>query len=109
MRTVTTLQGSGCNNKLSRKGIPSSHAGGGKSRGKFYHMDMEKAQSIKSCSFKPWEHSGLLTMTHFNVEYKQRITAKRSKENLMSICMPPSAGLREQKEESEENTQTSMT
>lgn len=35
MRTVTTLQGSGWNNILSRKGIPSSHCWKGKSRARF--------------------------------------------------------------------------
>lgn len=109
MRTVTTLQGSGWNNKLSRKGIPAATAGRGKSRGKFQHTDMEKAQSIKSCSFNlgstvgswPWHRSTQST--------SRGLQERGQKENLMSIRMPPGAGLREQEGEREENTQTSMT
>lgn len=50
----------------------------------------------------------LLTMTQLNMKYKQRTTRKESKENLMSICMPPNYLALESKEGKEENTQTDI-
>lgn len=79
MRTVTTLQGSGWNNKLSRKGIPSSHCWKGQIKRQVSAHGHGESTEHKELQFQPWEHSGLLTMTQINTEYKQRITGKGSK------------------------------